>query len=241
MELILRKLLLLRTWLWGPAAAFAAAGLLLLCVGEARSQENQLGACPTHGTWPLNFERATAGDSFVTSDGAEVRVAAVLAPGSDRIAASESVLAASRSALSEMVEGTTISLASSVQERDRYGHLSGQIFANGEWLQARLLRRGLVLAAPDIANDHCAAELLKAESIARVSQSGFWANGQFSVLSVEQLMAGERGFAGSFQIVEGTIIEVGDYRGRYFLNFGEDHQSDFTVTIAPPDMKNFRA
>ena len=29
--------------------------------------------------------------------------------------------------------------------------------------------------------------------------------------------------------------------GRYFLNFGEDYLTDFTVTIAPPDMRNFRS
>jgi len=37
------------------------------------------------------------------------------------------------------------------------------------------------------------------------------------------------------------VIAVDEYRGRRFLNFGADYRSDFTVNIAPEDMRHFRA
>ena len=58
---------------------------------------------------------------------------------------------------------------------------------------------------------------------------------------LEAIMADEGRHAGSFQIIEATILDVTSYRGRYFLNFGDDYRTDFTVTIAPDDMRHFRA
>jgi hypothetical protein len=45
---------------------------------------------------------------------------------------------------------------------------------------------------------------------------------------------------GTFQIVEGAIADADIVRGRAFLNFGADYKKDFTVTVAPADMRAFR-
>ncbi len=98
-----------------------------------------------------------------------------------------------------------------------------------------------MLSAPDEASAPCAAALLSAESLARAARAGHWESGYFQVLNLEETMAGERHNAGDFQIVEATVLDVTDYRGRYFLNFGDDYRTDFTVTIAPQNMRSFRA
>jgi hypothetical protein len=46
--------------------------------------------------------------------------------------------------------------------------------------------------------------------------------------------------AGTFQIVEGTVQTATVNKGRAYINFGDDYRDDFTVTVAPEDMKLFR-
>ena len=49
------------------------------------------------------------------------------------------------------------------------------------------------------------------------------------------------GLIGSFQVVEGRVVDAAAVRGRRFLNFGADWRTDFTVTVAPADWKRFAA
>jgi hypothetical protein len=99
--------------------------------------------------------------------------------------------------------------------------------------------RGLVRAAPD-GTSPCAVELLAAEEESRSRAAGHWADGNFEVLSTEAVERDGASLAGSFQIVEGIVKAIAEYRGRYFVNFGDDYRTDFTVTIAPADARNFR-
>ena len=225
----------------GPVAAIAVAGLLLFDAPHLFAQDPDAITFPIEGISPMRFASAIFGDAFRTVDDEEVRVAGVLAPGSDGDNFSAATIAASRAALTRAVGNRPLLLAFTGQERDRYGRLIAQLFVDDEWLQGALLAAGWVRAAPDIATESCAGVLLEAEAQARETGKGHWADGRFSVLRMEQLIANEQRLAGSFQIVEGTVVEVGDFRGRYFLNFGEDYRTDFTVTIAPRDMRNFRA
>lgn len=219
----------------GPVAAIAAAGLLFLSTGRAPAQEFETDFCPSQGTQQVRFAVALSGDAFRTQDEEEVRLAGILAPGGE-----DDVGAASRLFLEQTIAGKPLYLAFTGPERDRYGRLSAQIFVAGDWLQGMMLRAGLARAAPDVLTRACAARLLNAEAEARNASAGHWSDGSFEVLQMEPLLDAEQRLAGSFQIVEGAIVEVGDFRGRYFLNFGEDRETDFTVTISPEDMRYFR-
>ncbi len=46
---------------------------------------------------------------------------------------------------------------------------------------------------------------------------------------------------GTFQIVEGRVTNASVRSGRAYINFGADWKTDFTASIAPEDMKAFRA
>lgn len=221
-----------------PVAVAAVAGFLLF--GPAFAQDG-VGTCPSAGSRPVNVREVLSGDAFLTSEGEEVRLAGVLAPGSDAIGAPDAEIALARDYMAKALQGRSVSVALEGGPQDRYGRLTAQIYVDGLWLQEELLATGRVRAMPDLAALACTDALLEAESTARALDAGFWGDGRFSVLTPEELVANERGFAGTFQIVEGRVLSVGDFRGRYFLNFGEDYQTDFTVTVAPEDMRNFRA
>ena len=42
-----------------------------------------------------------------------------------------------------------------------------------------------------------------------------------------------------FALVEGRVMNVAIVRGRTFLNFGSDWQSDFTISVAARDWQRF--
>ncbi len=104
----------------------------------------------------------------------------------------------------------------------------------------QLLREGAALAAPDLASAACRDVFLAAEGAARASKAGHWGDGVFEIVSVDQLMLGAGRRAGTYQIIEGKVEAAAIVRGRAYLNFGLDRLTDFTVTIAPQDMRVFR-
>jgi micrococcal nuclease len=140
--------------------------------------------------------------------------------------------------LKKLVSDVRVTLQAGVPKRDRYDRLRAQvILPDGRWLQEALLRHGL--ARVSIAQDRreCARELYAAEESARTAGIGLWALPEFAVRTPESLRWTDLGV---FQIVEGIVLNVKVSGSRAYLNFGRNWRTDFTVTIAPEDMKTFR-
>jgi micrococcal nuclease len=140
------------------------------------------------------------------------------------------------SAISTLARSGAITLAVTPPALDRYRRLRAQAFVGEHWLQAVLLERGLarVSVAPD--RTECVSELLAIEAKARQAGRGLWAAPGYAIRSPQDL----RQDVGSFQIVEGRVLDATVKYGRAFLNFGTDWRTDFTVTVDPDDMANFR-
>jgi hypothetical protein len=120
--------------------------------------------------------------------------------------------------------------------QDRYGRTRVQaVLGNGVWLQQHLLERGLarVELAPDRAE--CAAELYAAEKRARDAHAGLWSQPGNSIRTAVL----RRADTGTFQLVEGRVLNVDIRNSRAYLNFGTDYKTDFTVTISPEDRKAY--
>ena len=129
-----------------------------------------------------------------------------------------------------------LTLTARQPKEDRYDRVRVQAFGD-VWLQTELLRRGLarVELAPD--RSECAGELYAAEGQARGSGAGLWAFPAMAVRRPETLTASDEG---SFQIVQGKVIQAADHDGRVFLDFSSDYRRGFTAIIAPEDRKAFR-
>jgi len=141
-------------------------------------------------------------------------------------------------ALRNLASGRTLTLRGAAPKLDRYGRLRVQaMLPDGKWLQREVLRRGLarVSIAPD--RRECARELYAAEAEARGSGVGLWALSPYAIRTPESLRWRD---LGTFQIVEGRVLSVKLSGGRAYLDFGRNWRTDFTVTIAPEDMKIFR-
>jgi hypothetical protein len=119
---------------------------------------------------------------------------------------------------------------------DRYGRLRVQAFAE-VWLQGELLRRGLarVQISPD--RPECAADLYRLEREARAAGRGLWDLPAFTPRKAAAVALSD---AGTFQIVEGKLLNAASHDGRIFLDFSEDYQRGFSAIVAPEDARRFR-
>ncbi|HEY8697188.1 MAG TPA: thermonuclease family protein [Rhizomicrobium sp.] len=179
---------------------------------------------------------------LVLLDGRAVKVEGLLFPAGARDRAPASFQAQALAALKTLTQGRDVTLAAQPPKEDRYDRIRAQIlFPLGDkepWLQAALLRRGLarVFIAPD--RRECAGELYAVEAQARTAHAGLWASPAYAVRTPMNLGPAQ---TGSFQIVEGQVQNADVKGGRAYLNFGADWRRDFTVTIAPQDLKSFSA
>lgn len=193
--------------------------------------------CPEAGTHAASFAKIVSGTGFLTTTGEEIRLAGVLAPDEDgQTLASASQAEAARARLSERLASGTVTYAADDTTRDRYGRIAAQVFVGGQWLEGDMLRAGELRSAPDRASAPCAKALMAAEDEGRTERAGNWRNGAFALRSPEQLS----NRAGTFQIVEGIVQTATVNKGRAYIDFGADYRDDFTVTVAPEDMKLFR-
>ncbi|VAV91511.1 hypothetical protein MNBD_ALPHA01-705 [hydrothermal vent metagenome] len=138
--------------------------------------------------------------------------------------------------LSDLVLNRRVSLYFGGQRRDRYGRKPAHIFReDGLWIQGEMLKAGLarVQTSPD--NRAFAAEMTTLEQTARRKSLGIWV--------MEYYRPKDHAIAGrhhdSFQIISGTVRDVTKIRTTYYLNFGDDWQSDFTIVIKPLPARKF--
>ena len=100
-----------------------------------------------------------------------------------------------------------------------------------------MLNRGLARVYTFADNRAAAADLLALEAGARDAKRGIWALNYYRVQDANDKI----GPPDTYQLVEGTVVEVADVRGRFFLNFGSDFKTDFTAGISPRDARNFES
>jgi micrococcal nuclease len=103
-----------------------------------------------------------------------------------------------------------------------------------------ILEAGLARYQPGILNDPCRSALLGAETRARASGLGLWADPYYSVIGPgSREPFAEK--AGATVIVEGNVAGVSIQKPRITLYFGERKGSDYAVTIVPLNSKAFEA
>jgi endonuclease YncB( thermonuclease family) len=179
--------------------------------------------------------RVEKNGALILTDGRAVMLEGIRLPLTDRGPAGlgDDALGALRS----LALAAPLTLTAIPPKEDRYDRVRAQAFGDS-WIQTELLKRGLarVELAPD--RSECAAELYAAEKQARSSGAGLWAFAAMAVRKPETLGVADEG---SFQLVEGKIMQAANHDGRVFLDFSSDYRRGFSATIAPEDHRMFRA
>lgn len=119
---------------------------------------------------------------------------------------------------------------------DRYGRARVLLFYPGaaQPVQETLLRQGFALAYDRAATPRA---WLAAEAAARTAQRGLW--GQHGRVQDAQAMGLEG--LGQFRLVRGEVTRVFRARDAYYINFGDDWRTDFSVKVPKNAWRNFGA
>jgi len=181
--------------------------------------------------------RVEHNDVLVLADGRALSLIGIRLPNAAQDRAPQGFENQAYDALATLAVHHTLVAHAVWPKEDRYDRVRSQVFTqDGTWLQLDLLQRGLarVELSPD--RGECYRELYDAEIAARNAKLGIWAEPAYQVRTPENVGAD----IGTFQIVMGTVLDTSMKDGRAYLNFGADWKTDFTVTISPEDMENFR-
>jgi len=215
--------LLLLLALWAPAASAAEplAGLASLSRGST-----------------VTVTEVVDGDTVIVSPAPEgarqIRLVGIQAPklplGRKGFKAWP-LSAESKQALEALVLGRRVAMAFGETRMDRHGrHLAHLVRDDGLWVQGEMLKLGMarVYTFPD--NRKLAAEMYAAERAARGQGVGIWRHPFYIPRPADPARLMRE--LGSFQLVEGRVLDAAKVKGRVYLNFGANWRDDFTATLS---------
>ncbi len=197
----------------------------------------------SHGTMERVVD-VIDGDTVLMESGQVVRLIGIQAP---RLAngrpgfQSWPLAYEARSFLRKLVLGGPVKLHLGPERSDRYGRMQAHLVrlevpeGDPSWVQGEMISNGFARVHVLSDNRVCVNELYRRERAARSAARGLWSDDFYRIRRPEP----SEDLIGTFQIVEGEVLVVAKHKNRYFLNFGEDWRSDFTVTIAPKHSRRF--
>jgi endonuclease YncB( thermonuclease family) len=178
------------------------------------------------------------GGELTLADGRHVRLVGIDAPHPATAHSRASPYAAeAKAALEKLVLGRAVELRFAGSRRDRYDRILAQLFVGKRWVQGEMIRRGLARVASTADNRLGVTEMLAREDRARQARRGIWRDRFYAVRAADE--AGR--YAGSFQIVEGTVVDTAMVEGQLFVNFGGDWRTAFSLRLSSEVLRLFRA
>jgi endonuclease YncB( thermonuclease family) len=181
------------------------------------------------------------GDTLVLDDGREVRLVGLQAPKlplGRRGFETWPLADEAKAGLERLALGRRLALHYGGRQVDRHRRALAQLTdaETGRWIQGAMLAQGMARVYTFKDNRSAIAEMLAIERNARAAKRGIWSHPYYAVRTPETVARD----IDSFQLVEGTVTDVAERKGRTYLNFGADWRSDFTVQIESRDARSFR-
>jgi hypothetical protein len=141
-----------------------------------------------------------------------------------------------KTTLEALVLGRTVELGFGGARMDRHRrHLAHLTRDDGVWIQGAMLEAGMARVYSFADNRARVADMLARERTARETRRGIWSNTYYAIRAPETAAK----YVNSFELVEGTVLDVAVVSGRAYLNFGENWRTDFTVTIPAKALRQF--
>jgi micrococcal nuclease len=202
------------------AAKLGAAGLMLALLPPLPA-----GAVDVPDFAPgerVEVQAVQAGGRLVLGDGRIVVLVGINVPRGDEPRAGRA-----QAALEKLLIGRAVELRYADNRLDRHGRVLAHVFAGKRWVEGELLSRGLARVESTADNRSGVAAMLAREAAARGARRGLWRESFFAVRAASD--AGR--YAGSFQIVEGIVVDVVAVDGALLLNFAEDWRHGFALRL----------
>lgn len=183
------------------------------------------------------------GDTVVLKSGRQVRLVGIQAPklplgrqGFEPWPMGD----AAKAILSKLVLHKGVQLFYGKTREDRHGRTLAHVLVHSNagtslWAEKILLERGFARVYSFADNRLCAEEMLRFERSARAVRAGIWSQNFYAIRPHHQTGR----YLGSFQLVEGRVLDVAEVRTGVYLNFEENWREDFTIFIAKRDLRRF--
>lgn len=147
---------------------------------------------------------------------------------------------AAKAVLEKMVLHKEVQLFYGQTREDRHGRTLAHVLVSSksgarQWAEKVLLERGFARVYSFADNRLCVEAMLGFERSARASRAGIWSQNFYAIRPQHQ--AGR--FLGTFQLVEGRVLDVAEVRTGVYLNFEENWREDFTIFVARRDLRRF--
>jgi endonuclease YncB( thermonuclease family) len=211
----------------GRRGAFVTAALpLALMVAAAAAGPAAAAGCTFEPQGEGRVAAVIDARTFRLQDGREVTLAGIEPVVADKEKGNRT------SALAALVAGRDVTLRGEDDAPDRYGRQPAFAFLDGTEtsVQGLLLAQGEALVSASVANKDCASALMAAETVARETKRGIWAD-PTAIKNAESpgdILAG----IGRFTVVEGKVLSVRQSGATTYLNFGRSWTQGFAVTIS---------
>ncbi len=179
--------------------------------------------------------RVERNGALILSDGRAVLLEGIRLPQPEAEGGPRYLSDRALSVLTELASQGPVTFTATPPKQDRYDRVRAQGF-NQTWLQVALLEQGLARVSISPDRDECSPELYEAESRGRAKRAGIWAITSYAPRAPQAM----RGTAGTFQVVEGWVTNVGSRDGRIMIDFGNDWTRGFSAVIAAGDRRAFR-
>ena len=208
--------------------------VLFVAVGKAAPAAEQV-SDPTDLSFLERVQVSVVidGDTFGLADGREVRLTGIQAPKLPlgRPNFTEWPLAReAKQALQDLALGEWVALYGDENTEDRYRRiLAHGVRDDGVWLQGAMVERGMARVYTFADNRRMAHALYGLEQKARQARHGLWALRHYAIRSSRPDELSED--VGTFQVVEGRVVDAAKVRSRIYLNFGDNYRTDFTASI----------
>ncbi|MEK6591316.1 MAG: thermonuclease family protein [Nitrospinota bacterium] len=192
---------------------------------------------PTTGI-TLTVRHVIDGDTIIATTGEKVRYLGIDAPelasekGPVQFFAEDS-----KNANKELVNGKSIRMEFDAEKIDRHGRLLAYVYLkDGTFINAKLIDGGSarVYFIPPNMKYYDQFKKLEKEAIGR--QEGLWSE-PYSTTPIPHFEAIKH--IGKYRFIEGTVKKVYKTEKAIYLNFGENPDEDFTVTIFNRDYPRF--
>jgi hypothetical protein len=130
----------------------------------------------------------------------------------------------------------TVALGFGGARMDRHGRLLAQLTRDdGLWIQGAMLEAGMARVYSFADNRARVAEMLTHERAARDRRRGIWSHPYYAVRTPETAAK----HINSFELIEGTVLDVAIVAGRAYFNFGDNWRTDFTISLASKVARQF--
>ncbi|MCZ6638094.1 MAG: thermonuclease family protein [Alphaproteobacteria bacterium] len=221
-------------------ARIGLAGLFGLgwALGTARADPPPRGLTPGKGG---TVTKIVDGDTLFLIDGREVRLVGIQAPKLPlgRAGFKKWPLAdEAKVTLGTLARGRRLRILFGGARMDRHGRVLAHLAraSDGLWIQGAMLRLGMarVYSFPD--NRQAITQMLVLEGRARAEKRGIWGHPFYAIVP----QARARRYIGTYQLVEGRVIQTAVIKRWAYINFGADWRKDFTISIRRRDLRSFR-